>query len=220
MSDVVKYWDSLSKEDRQKLLTSIGVHAYFITEMRQCCLDNMGKMLIDITKLFHENNLHYWLDFGALLGLVRAGELIQYDKDIDIGIFDEDIPKYNALGPKIEALGYRFTAIKQEDFYSVDRFVPRIHFGHEKTHCARICACDIFVWHNVKKRQPRKCILLNDAQFCTCNSTYFEETEWFNWKGHQIKVPKNPASYLQMRYGPKWRLADPLYYRNNRIGSE
>lgn len=217
-SDIVQWW-SENKEERVKLLTEIGIHAYFISEMRQCCIDSMNQMLIDAATIFSKNNLHYWLDYGGLLGIVRSGELIRYDKDLDIGIFEEDIDKYNSLESQFVDKGYRFSKIDRNKLLSEDDFVPRIHLGVDKKHCSNICACDIFVWQNIRKKEPRKSVMINDTQFCYCDSHYFENTELIDWKGIKLSVPGQTEQYVAMRYGPKWRLADPLYYRNNFIGS-
>lgn len=219
-SSVIQWWENSDEKDRKDFLTEIGIHAYFISPMRQCCIDNMNRMLIDLSEIFNGNNLHYWLDFGGLLGIIRTGELIPYDKDIDIGIFEEDIDKYNSLEKQITDKGYRFYKIEREKLSSDKDFVPRIHLGLEKTHCTHICACDIFIWQNIKKRDPRKSIMINEYQFCCCNSSYFENAQFIEWKGAKIKVPQNPEEYLKLRYGPKWKLADPLYYQHNVIGSD
>jgi hypothetical protein len=69
-SSAIEWWENSEEKDRKDFLTAIGVHAYFISPMRQCCIDNMSKMLIDLAQIFNKNNLHYWLDFGALLGII------------------------------------------------------------------------------------------------------------------------------------------------------
>lgn len=216
---VVGWWDGASDNERKEFLQEVGVYAYFFSPLRKCCFDSLEKLLIDLTTIFNRNNLHYWLDFGALLGLVRAGELIPYDKDIDIGIFESDIDKYNSLQKQIEDKGYQFHKVDRQLLQSTDNFVPRVHLGLDKPHCRDYCACDIFVWQNLMKHPPRKSVVLNHGGMVQCDSSYFEETEWLEWKGHKMRVPKKREEYLSMRYGPKWRLADPLYYRHNYIGS-
>ena len=46
-----------------------------------------------VTDLLTENNITYWLDYGALLGAVRNGELIPWDSDVDLGVLAEDVEK-------------------------------------------------------------------------------------------------------------------------------
>jgi len=33
---------------------------------------------------FNEHNVQYWVDYGTLLGIVREGDIIPYDTDVDI----------------------------------------------------------------------------------------------------------------------------------------
>jgi len=47
-----------------------------------------------IVKMFDENNVDYWLEFGTLLGCVRDHSFIPWDSDIDIGVFNiEDVKR-------------------------------------------------------------------------------------------------------------------------------
>jgi hypothetical protein len=48
--------------------------------------------------------LEYWLDAGSLLGVIRSGALLPWDKDIDLGCWVSQIPK---LGPAVAAFRRR-----------------------------------------------------------------------------------------------------------------
>jgi hypothetical protein len=51
-----------------------------------------------------------WLDSGALLGLVREGNLIAWDSDIDLGVWESDAAPITAALPHIRAEGYRVSS--------------------------------------------------------------------------------------------------------------
>jgi len=43
-----------------------------------------------VKDILEANEVHFWLDGGALLGAVRNGKLIKHDDDIDLGILIGD----------------------------------------------------------------------------------------------------------------------------------
>ena len=61
-------------------------------EFRDFQLANLA-LLIDFDAICKQNNIHYWIDFGTLLGAVRHKGFIPWDDDIDLGIFRDDYNK-------------------------------------------------------------------------------------------------------------------------------
>ena len=45
----------------------------------------------DIKNIFDRNGICCWLIYGALLGMVRDGKLLDWDRDIDIAVWDESL---------------------------------------------------------------------------------------------------------------------------------
>ena len=48
----------------------------------------------EVHKTFEGLKVPYWLDQGTLLGIIREGELLKSDHDIDLGLFIEDYRKH------------------------------------------------------------------------------------------------------------------------------
>ncbi len=46
----------------------------------------------DLKEIFDNNGIDCWLIYGALLGMVREGELLEWDRDIDIAVWDKSLP--------------------------------------------------------------------------------------------------------------------------------
>ena len=68
--------------------------------MKKIALDEMKRIQVDILKDVHqfciENNIHYTLIFGTLLGAIRHKGYIPWDDDIDIAMMRPDYEKFVA----------------------------------------------------------------------------------------------------------------------------
>jgi hypothetical protein len=61
-------------------------------------LENLREM----KEVFDEFGIRFWLDYGTLLGAVRDGKLIEWDSDIDLGMWDSDRRKVLLATPELE----------------------------------------------------------------------------------------------------------------------
>lgn len=68
--------------------------------------NSLKAQLKDLAALFEEAGITWWVDSGTLLGLVREGDFISWDKDIDLSVWAEDLPALNRLRPRLKQLGY------------------------------------------------------------------------------------------------------------------
>jgi hypothetical protein len=101
-----------------------------------------------ILKSFNKHGYIGWLDFGSLLGLIRDGKMISWDKDIDISFIgtQEDALEvlrvcYSELG--YDHLGKHHLRNKDSEFYSSK------HITTIKIHSARNDY--VFVCHDSRK---------------------------------------------------------------------
>ncbi|NLZ92643.1 MAG: hypothetical protein GX922_01305 [Firmicutes bacterium] len=70
----------------------------------------MNRQLQDVLALFHQHKINYWLDSGTLLGLMREGELLESDKDLDISVWDTELEKLQKILPCFHQAGYQVYA--------------------------------------------------------------------------------------------------------------
>ena len=62
--------------------------------------------LREVKKELDRENVVFWLDSGGLLGAVREGRLIPWDHDIEIGVWEEELPKVLKAVEKLKDKGF------------------------------------------------------------------------------------------------------------------
>jgi len=62
-----------------------------------CCLENLRITSRHVFAILEQHKVRYWLEGGSLLGAARNGDIIPWDYDVDIGIYQEDIKKCDLL---------------------------------------------------------------------------------------------------------------------------
>ena len=77
------------------------------SERPGCCTEHLMELIDFTSDLLARHGIVHWLDYGALLGAVREGELIPWDNDADFGILRRDEPAVLALADEIGAAGHR-----------------------------------------------------------------------------------------------------------------
>jgi hypothetical protein len=85
----------------------------------------MHPQLVEITKVLEDAGIRYWVDSGTLIGLMREGDVLHYDKDIDLGIWAEDEPQTLALASRFEEAGYTIEQGKYKDLGYNIKLRPR-----------------------------------------------------------------------------------------------
>lgn len=60
------------------------------------------ELIINLTKALDENNIKIIADYGTALGIVRDGDLIKWDDDIDFSVADEEFDSLLNLMPIIK----------------------------------------------------------------------------------------------------------------------
>ena len=94
-------------------------------------IEKLREMVIAVTQLLNDNNFVYWVDFGTLLGIVRDGDLITWDEDVDISYYhsDRDILLYLLEELNLDYYIHYVSTGKVRLFYSSDIYTePWIDF--------------------------------------------------------------------------------------------
>ena len=172
----------------------------------ECCMGHVRRIMADVAQMMDREGIRWWVDYGTLLGWIRNGGMIPYDKDGDLGILGDDRDKLLGLQDEWLGMGYHavFAPVRPtERFRTGDRMKVRIS---QRNHTN----VDIFIWH----RRPDG--ILDRTNYIGADLYKGREfpLEWAlplqrrDWDGIDVSVPAEPELLAEHRYGSTWR--EPL----------
>ena len=163
------------------------------------------KDLIGIKKILDEEKITFWLIFGTLLGAVREKDFLEWDDNINIAIYEED------LIPKLDVL---------KDIFIFSKFIVRRIPKKRGTkinlykHNHKISVEGLFLDPSYCKNKYR---LSNKFRH---PRKYFEEYGEIEFKRKIFRVPSPVEKYLKFLY-KDWKtpikfdvLSKPEKWRN------
>jgi hypothetical protein len=164
----------------------------------ECCREHVTRLLHECTTALDQAGIHYWLDYGALLGAVRDGGMIPWDNDADIGILASDYLKLKALRVTADANDWLLRIVKHADYARAQvSFINKLH----------VC---IFVWHDSKTHPgmlARPTYMRTDAvnnKGKDFPRAWIETRERVQYGSLSLWAPHPPERMLTHRYGD-WR---------------
>jgi len=184
-------------------------------ETPECCKRWIREILAGMAGLLDDLDCTWWVDYGTLLGAVREGGLISFDKDSDLGMMADDREKLlGAFGRIKDELGYWPTYAKGahgKRFRTGDRVKVRLS-QRNKTNT------DIFIWN----RRPGG--MLDRAHYIGADvfkgrefpeawlyapGTDLSEPERpllprADFDGISVAIPAQARKLVAYRYGPDW----------------
>lgn len=171
----------------------------------ECCKAHVRRIMADLARLMDRDGIRWWVDYGTLLGYIRDGGMIRYDKDGDLGVHGGDRDKLLALLP--ELLGLKYHAV-----YASPNPTERFRTGDRVKVCIsnrNRTNVDLFLWypHRPKKGYlDRKnyigADLYKGREF---PMTWAFPLERGSWDGIDVSVPAEPEILAEHRYGVTWR---------------
>lgn len=155
-------------------------------------VENASKNLVDTINLClsPEIRLDCWIMYGTLLGIYRDGELISYDRDVDLGVFYSDIDKITKLVEEMKKIGFEiirvskhlFTMLRSLEYVDFSVFYPI----DDNTYMTRDVYDHVPI-HYIKKEHLE-----------TLRSLIYRDE-------HVIPMPFAPDLLLAEWYGQDWR---------------
>ncbi len=161
-------------------------------------------LLKDITEIFENQDIPYWLEGGTLLGIRRENRLLPWDNDLDISVHATQLNKLNSLIENLKTEGFRvrtrhFSETSNE-FKKGDLRMIKVRtkhfFGLIK---GKVCL-DVFIKYSKKENtfweidNKTKCVPLR----------FYQSFKTITFKGKAYTIPEDTDGYLTYRYG-EWQ---------------
>jgi len=162
----------------------------------------LARLLIaELSSQAQHDKLMLWVDFGTLLGLVRDGDVIPWDDDVDFAISAETANMFSAW------LAEQLTKLNVPLGWSIDVLcdvteqIQSVLLRWRDSESVR----PFVVSFSVRKEQDGMSRHMPSLGMWYAPAVHFSAQDWLDWKGYMIPVPQDKESYLTFVYG-NWRV--------------
>lgn len=159
------------------------------------------ELLVYFNNLFAQNKIDLFLEFGTLLGMVRDGDLIRWDDDIDFSVNEDDVEKMMNLILSEKSNLPRQQVLKWSCYVKEDTdgkiWYLSLNFKDTSQQLK-----DFEIAFGVRKFYNKLSVCMR-GRYISCPSIHFEKHEVLKLKGVSYKVPFDYFTYLDLVY-PNW----------------
>lgn len=155
-------------------------------------------MAINTIKIFNENNVDYYVDYGTLLGIYREKDIILDDNDVDICVFDTQ--EFHDKIPQMKKEFKKKNLIIEKQTWSAYRvYYPPFRYF-----------CDIYL---VRKDDD----MIRDAVTPKSDIpiSLVGNKSIIKWKDIDVKCPEKVHDLLVFRYGEDYMTPKRGFKGNN-----
>ncbi|NDY90964.1 LicD family protein [Ideonella livida] len=147
-----------------------------------------------------------YLAYGALLGAVRHGHLLDHDDDVDLLVLLPSPDSYTKALPRIEK-------VARAAGLSLERKRTRTPpYALLQCKSADTLTVDIFIgWKVGEGADALARLPMGNVAYGEMPWSLVEDHRPLNLLGHDFRVPKQAEGFLQARYGAGWQVPDLLY---------
>lgn len=168
---------------------------YGMNDTKPMNIEIMSKNLLDLKEVFDKYQIPFVLIYGALLGIIREGNLIAHDHDVDIACFGGTPEKHHWKMRWVK------NELKDKGFFIVDNSCCRCKTDFFIRNGERI---DIFWFDKIDNEW-----IYNDA--LRYPAKFFDKLEEVDFLGTKFKIPSNTTEFLEITYGDKWKIPNPKF---------
>jgi hypothetical protein len=172
-------------------------------------------LLLDTVDILNAAGIPYTLDAGTLLGIVRDGDLIPWDNDIDLMLPATAVPQLRKVYWQIFRRGWKVSrtyrmAFASEAWKVGDPRVIKLRSWNPWLFGPGSTLLDITIVH----RHRDMCWWEMAKKVCRADAGYFERDNHLQWGGRRIRVPHDYEAYLSELYGDDWRIPDAGFHHD------
>lgn len=174
---------------------------------RKALQKNGFEIIQRITEQLEDCGAVCFVDFGTLLGIIRDKKLIEYDRDIDFGVYFNENFKPEDLDILMKEIGLK----RYRSFYLKGKL-------EEVTYANGIIHIDFFR-HTVSKNGAVTYAFYRNPNYdypstkhftaLEMNNAHIKEVKKIQIGGIVVSVPVNAEEYLESVYTKGWRIPDP-----------
>ena len=161
-----------------------------------CCLRALRETARHVFRIFESEHVRYWLEGGSLLGAARTGDVIPWDYDIDIGIYQDDIPHCKHLSHVhrtgiaiVDSDGFVWEKATEGDFYRV-QYSQSNHLH-----------VDIFPFYSRNGTMTKDTWFKSHRQDTEFPESFLQPLEKISFIGINASVPNNVRAFLDFKFG-------------------
>ncbi|MGT2754018.1 LicD family protein [Streptococcus ovis] len=207
-----KYWKKFQKN---KLLFPlykkyIGKHItnYFLTDRRNEIQHTGIETIQEIEEALSSKGATFFLGNGSLLGIVRDGEMIKWDHDIDYGIYIDEQFGWETLESSLRNLGFS----KYKEFYFENELLTEQTYRRNNTYVdffRHFETEDETYFYSYYKIMGEEYASENEQSVRTFNTVKLSGSQVMLIDGKQFHVPNEYEEYLAGLYTSTWRVPNP-----------
>ncbi|XP_071169079.1 ribitol 5-phosphate transferase FKRP-like [Mytilus edulis] len=175
-----------------------------------CCLKAIRETALHVFQTLEKHSVRYWLEGGSLLGAARNGDIIPWDYDVDIGIYQNDIPKCKEILKAKEQQYVDDGGFLWEKGFEGDFF--RVHYSDiNRNHV------DIFPFYSKKGIMTKNTWFKTHPQDMEFPEHYLKPLITIPFIGRNVSAPNHFKDFLELKFGkgviqnPKYPNSNPVY---------
>lgn len=175
--------------------------------MNKAVKENGLKCLQDVETALSKTPARFFAASGTLLGLARSGKFIEWDSDLDYGVFIDDSFTWSDLERAMATIGF-----KLNHQFSLNNTIE------EQSYAKGYVQIDFFNYFNCDDSTFFYAFYQKNGYNYSSRSlhhtlkyrlAFFDDTKLLEIDGGSVHVPNNIEGYLESLYGETWRIPNP-----------